>query len=152
MRCDNESRALALVEPDESTADTAAWGGSAGGGTILVVDDDYFVRDVTVKMLKKAGFEVLEAASGEQALESCRNNGGRIDLVLLDMCMPGMGGAACLEEMRRRYDELRIIVSSGHAQELEMVDGDLLDVPCLFKPYPMSDLVGAVRAELGRAL
>ncbi len=82
--------------------------------TLLVVDDDDALRRTMKRQLERARHQVLVAASGEEALELYRHEGQHIDLVLLDLGMPGMGGARCLEALNELDPSLPVIVLSGY--------------------------------------
>ena len=84
---------------------------------ILVIDDEEMIRGVCVGMLEELGFEVLSAASGEEALSLFRKQGDRIDLVLLDQVMPGMDGVAVFKELRRIRPEIKILLASGFSEQ-----------------------------------
>jgi len=78
------------IEPVENQAEQAVLQDVTE--TILVVDDDDEIRDLTREFLEETGYQVLDAASGEQAPEIFKKQPGEIDLVLMDLNMPGMGG------------------------------------------------------------
>ncbi|HMO95988.1 MAG TPA: response regulator, partial [Tepidiformaceae bacterium] len=84
--------------------------------TVLVVDDDETVRSVTRRMLEHAGYTVLQAGDGIQALEAYRENPG-IDLVLLDMTMPHMDGEETFRELRRLSSDIRVVLTSGYNEQ-----------------------------------
>ena len=88
------SAKAAVAEP---TRDDAVLRGS---GTVLLVDDEDGIRLVAGRILEQLGYQVLSAAGGLQALEIYRRERDRIDLVILDMLMPGMGGAATFQELK----------------------------------------------------
>ncbi|MDX8394361.1 MAG: PAS domain S-box protein [Mariprofundales bacterium] len=116
--------------------------------TILIVDDEYYIRDVAKRMLQRIGHKVLQAEEGLQAiqiLEKERN----IDCVLLDMTMPGMDGVQTLHYMRRIKPDLRIILSSGYSEQEAMRQfpgNELVDIPNAFlqKPYTPKKLAACV--------
>ena len=85
-----------------------------GSGVILVVDDDETVRAVARQALELKGFQVLEAHDGLVAVDLVRQHAGAIDLVLLDMTMPHMGGEPAFREMRLIQPNLPVILSSGY--------------------------------------
>jgi CheY-like chemotaxis protein len=87
------------------------------GGTVLLVDDESYVRDVGSQMLDLLGFQVLTAADGREALEVFRRHGGEIDLVILDLSMPVMGGEETFRELRRLRSDVRVILSSGYDEQ-----------------------------------
>jgi len=121
-----------------------------GSGTILVADDEPAVRDIAQKVLSRSGYEVLTAASGEEALAVYEERGKDIDLVLLDLGMPGMGGKACLVEMRRLDPEAKLLIASGYIQ-YELTDEleSLGAMGVVSKPYRKADMLKAVKAALG---
>jgi two-component system cell cycle sensor histidine kinase/response regulator CckA len=84
---------------------------------ILVVDDEERVRDVVARILEAAGYEVLVAVDGEQALAVLEAEGGRVDAVLLDLTMPRRGGVATLREMRARGHVMPVLVASGYSEQ-----------------------------------
>ena len=86
-----------------------------GTETILVVDDEDAIREVSTTLLGAYGYTVLTAADGEAALEVYRKEWGRIDLVVLDLIMPGMGGLKCLREILKINPKTLVLVASGYA-------------------------------------
>ena len=118
---------------------------SNGGGTILVVDDEYYVRDIARAILTKQGYRVLQAESGEKALEILAGQNGRIDLILMDLGMPGMGGKACLREIKRRDPEAKVLIASGYIQ-YELTDElkNLGASDMVSKPYRKAELLQKV--------
>ena len=88
-------------------------------GCVLVVDDHEIVRDLTRRVLERAGLEVLEAADGLECLERYRERGDSIDLVLLDLTMPRLGGEETFTELRRIDPSVRVVLMSGYnAQDM----------------------------------
>ena len=85
-----------------------------GSETILLVDDEESILKSGEEMLSRFGYNTLSAASGEVALELYRRRQEDIDLVILDLVMPGMAGNRCLEELLRINPEAQVIVASGH--------------------------------------
>jgi PAS domain S-box-containing protein len=90
-----------------------------GSGCVLVVDDEPSVLDISGRMLKKLGFEVLEACSGRDAIRVFRENLARIDLVLLDMIMPDLGGGEVYDRMRDINPDVKAILATGYS-----IDGE----------------------------
>ena len=86
-----------------------------GTETILVVDDETGVREYCGELLRGFGYEVLTAGNGEEALKAFLRERRRIDLVILDLIMAGMGGKRCLEEMLKIDPEVKIVVMTGYA-------------------------------------
>ena len=84
-----------------------------GTETILLVDDEPSVLDIGSYILRRAGYKVIKAVSGDDALDIFRKNKGRISLVILDLIMPGMGGKQCLEQLLKIDPNVRVIIASG---------------------------------------
>ena len=95
-------------------------GARPGSGTILVIDDEPMVRRAAQRTLGQLGFEVLLAESGAQGIELYREHQQEIDLVLLDMGMPGMDGRTCFGELRRVDPGVRVLICSGYAKDADM--------------------------------
>jgi two-component system cell cycle sensor histidine kinase/response regulator CckA len=120
-----------------------------GEGTILVVDDEARIRTVAALALERAGFTVLTAAEGQEAVAVFRTHAQSIRAVLLDLAMPRLDGAATARELRRIRPDVRIVLSSGYTEEeatRQFADRDI--VGFLQKPYALTDLVAAVRGAL----
>ena len=83
-------------------------------GTILLVDDEAIVIGVGKQMLEKLGFAVLTATNGQEALDIFKVNKDRIDLVVLDMIMPGMGAGDTYDELHVLDPEIKVLLSSGY--------------------------------------
>ncbi|WP_300972923.1 PAS domain-containing protein [Sphingomonas sp. LHG3406-1] len=115
---------------------------AAGCGTALLVDDEEYVRLSTADMLSDLGYQVIEAASAEEALGMIEN-GAHPDLVITDHLMPGMTGTDLARALRRRRPDLPVLVVSGYAE----VDGVAADLPRLAKPFRKSELAASL-AEL----
>lgn len=87
-----------------------------GGGAVirvLVVDDDSLIREMLVRVLSRAGYEVTSAANGKEALASFEAQ--PVDLVITDICMPELDGLETIAELRRKAPDLRIIAISDAA-------------------------------------
>ena len=82
-------------------------------GTVLIVDDEEVVLDVEVLMLKKMGFNTLKANSSEKACQLYKDEKGKIDLVILDMIMPGDNGAVTYKKLKRINSGIKVLISSG---------------------------------------
>ena len=88
-----------------------------GDGTILIVDDEEMIIEVGEALLKKLGYRVLTADSGEEGIEVYRKNKDVIALVILDMVMPGMNGADTYCRLKKINPGIRILLSSGYSLE-----------------------------------
>jgi len=121
-----------------------------GAGTVLVVDDEEYVIALAQSVLEEAGYEVLIASNGHQALEIYAAHFGRIDAVLLDMIMPVMGGEETLQRLAARWPDVVVIATSGY--DVEEAQRRLGAHPAGFlqKPYTAGELTAKV-AEVMRA-
>jgi PAS domain S-box-containing protein len=122
-----------------------------GGETILVVEDEDPLRDVTVRILTRNGYEVLAAANGPEALELARESGD-IDLLLTDVVMPQMLGKELAERMVTERPEITVVYMSGYAQPVLASSGSLdPGVRLIEKPFSASGLLTKVRKALDAA-
>ncbi len=120
-----------------------------GTETILVVDDEDGIRELGKRILTHSGYTVLAARNGKEALEIYGKEASAIDLVVLDLIMPEMGGAQCLERLLEINPEVKVLVASGFA--VQSPTKDLLEHRAkgfVKKPFQMKDLLGAVRRIL----
>ncbi|MBW1989439.1 MAG: response regulator [Deltaproteobacteria bacterium] len=114
-----------------------------GTGTILLVDDEKCVREVCEAMLTRLGYMVHAAASGEEALEIFERHGRRVDLVILDLIMPGLGGARTFERLRRLKPGVPILVATG-LEEPSVLDVQMEAAAFIQKPFSVSQLSEAL--------
>jgi CheY-like chemotaxis protein len=118
---------------------------SEGTGTILIVDDEEVILEVGAAMLEELGYTVFKATGGKEALEILRDNVD-IDMVLLDMVMPDMGGGDTFDEIKRMAPDVKVLLSSGYS-----IDGEakeILERGCngfIQKPFDMSQLSKKVK-------
>ena len=119
------------------------------GQTILLAEDEEPVRHVTARLLAKAGYEVIEAADGREAIAEFEAQGEQIDLALLDIVMPEMSGAAVADYIRRNSPETPILFCSGYAKRQLPEDIALPeDIPLIGKPYEPHHLLDAIAGLL----
>lgn len=119
---------------------------SRGNETILLADDEQNVSIVTKKMLENMGYYVLSVESGEAAVEEYRKLSKNIDLVILDLGMPGMGGKKAMEEILKIKPSAKIIAASGYSSEGQIratLDCGAKDY--IVKPYTQAELSNIVR-------
>jgi PAS domain S-box-containing protein len=121
---------------------------SPSKGTILVVDDEGIVRDVARKCLERYGYNVLTAEDGQQAMEVFAANPDSFSVVLLDMEMPGMGGAETLKRMQCLRPEVTVIASSGYSEADAVKHFGQGLAGFLQKPYPVRQLAAKVHSVL----
>jgi DNA-binding response OmpR family regulator len=117
---------------------------------VMVVDDDVTVREVVVTYLRAAGHDVAEAADGESALTQL--NGERADLVVLDLMLPGIDGLEVCLRLRRRGDDVPVIMLTALGSETDRVVGlELGADDYVTKPFSPRELVLRVDSVLRRA-
>lgn len=120
-----------------------------GHETILLVDDEELVLKVTMEILQTLGYRVFVAGGGEEAIDVFRANQEEIDMVILDMIMPGIGGEETYDSLKDIKPDVKVILSSGYS-----IDGKakgILDRGCnafLQKPFNIRDLSQKVRQVL----
>jgi len=113
---------------------------------VLIVDDEDSVRSVSKRMLQLNGFEVLVARDGKEGIEVSSQNGDRIDIVLLDMTMPRMGGEEVLKQIRIARPEMRVVLMSGYTRrEAGALLGDGSITGFLQKPFTFAQLKEQLR-------
>jgi PAS domain S-box-containing protein len=120
-----------------------------GTGRILVVDDEETVRGVAREFLKRLGYQVLTASDGQEAVETYRASAQEIDLVILDMVMPRLGGRECFRALKQINPEVRAVLCTGYG--FNVATQEILDegmAGFLQKPYQMSQLSEIVAAAL----
>src|SRR3954451_13294997 len=119
--------------------------------TILVVDDQRYARRVAYRVLSEAGYRVLGAEDGEEALDAMHLARMRVDLVMIDVVMPGMDGVELADHIWETWPEMCILFTSGHAAEVLAQHGlAQLEAPFLAKPYTRDEALAKVHEALGR--
>jgi PAS domain S-box-containing protein len=122
-----------------------------GTGTVLLVDDEEPVMDVGIELLKALGYSALEARGGREAIELYRDNKDRIDLVLLDMVMPDMGGGKVYDKMKETNPNVKVILLSGYS--IESQAKEILARGCnafIQKPFNLQALSQKIREVLDK--
>ncbi len=120
-----------------------------GHGTVLLVEDEDPVRSFASRALRLRGYDVLEAASAEAALDILTGAETHIDVLVSDVVMPGMDGPTFAAKARRMRPGLRVVFISGYAEDSfrrNLVDHDFEFLP---KPFSLTDLTAKVKAALG---
>ncbi len=117
-------------------------------GVVLVVDDDTAVRRATTVLVKQLGFDVVEAASGREALAVYYVRSSEITMVLLDMVMPEMTGSETFDQLRAINPQVRVLLCSGYDDGQAQPLLDKHNVEFLQKPYTLDRLSAAVDRTL----
>ncbi len=119
--------------------------------TILVMDDDEQVRNMLCETLKREGYQVLDAADGEEGMKLFRKKGA--DLIITDLIMPNKEGLETIIELRKEFRDVKIIAISGGGRvepdEYLSLAESLGAHVTLAKPFEREELLGAVRKLLG---
>jgi len=119
-----------------------------GVETILLVDDEPYIREIGQKILTQFGYTVICAESGEMALRLVKEQREQIQLVILDIIMPGMGGEQCLKKLSADFPSLKVIIASGYSdtttQEHIVQEG----LTFINKPYKVGKMLQVVREVL----
>jgi two-component system, cell cycle sensor histidine kinase and response regulator CckA len=116
-----------------------------GPETILLVDDEPFILDIGTKMLRQMGYSVLKAGCGEDAVHIFSDNQAQIDLVILDMIMPDIGGGEVFDRLRAIKSDIKVLLSSGYSMGEAAA---IIDRGCngfIQKPFGMERLSHAIR-------
>jgi signal transduction histidine kinase len=120
-----------------------------GHETILVVEDSPAVRTVAARSLRALGYQVLEAAHGQQALELLAAAGQPVDAVITDVVMPGMGGRELADRILERWPGIRVLFSSGYTDDMVIRQRLLAsETAFLQKPYSAAGLARKLRELL----
>lgn len=120
--------------------------------TILFVDDEELMTEIGEKILSKHGYNVITASDGESALKLYRDKKEKIDLIILNIVMPGMGNIQCLEELICFDSQAKIIMTSGYflgsrADELYKTGAKSF----VSKPFTANQILNVVRDVLDKA-
>jgi len=120
-----------------------------GHGLVLLADDEESIRSMVRHLLERAGFEVVTAADGREAVELFVQHRDRVRLVVLDMTMPHLDGEACFRELRRIDPNVKVIMTSGYNEQdvISRFVGKGL-AGFVQKPYKASDLLPKIRDVL----
>lgn len=112
---------------------------------ILIVEDEVAIREFEAINLKRAGYEVVEAGSGEEALELYDTDAFGFDIALLDVMMPGMDGFALCKELRERSESIGIIMLTAKSQEMDKISGLMIGADdYVTKPFSPTELLARV--------
>jgi len=120
-----------------------------GSETILLVDDEKTLLDLGHDMLEERGYTTIPAETGEKAIEIYKTEQNRIDLVMLDIGMPGMGGYKCLKELLKIDPDIRVIIATGYSANATIKDLQEAGAKAFIsKPYQLNKMLKKVREVL----
>jgi PAS domain S-box-containing protein len=135
----------------EAPATESLPGHVGGTETILLAEDNAALRTAATTLLQRLGYQVLGAANGEEALEILAEQGDAVQLAVLDLLMPGIGGQEVFERARVLHPKLRFIFSTGYSPDTAQMEPiRALSAEFLPKPYGLQALAQAVRRALER--
>jgi two-component system, cell cycle sensor histidine kinase and response regulator CckA len=149
-----EGTTVRVYLPRVGPAETAPEGGAGGEGrrprsdTILVVEDEWSVRSLLQTILRGAGYAVLEAASGEEAVRVAARSLPDVDLLLTDVSMPGMTGRELAHRLRGERADLRVLFMSGYSFDSVLGAEGAAPADFLPKPFTPDQLLAKVEAIL----
>ena len=137
------------VEPDvEKTSVMPAFGTE----TVLLVDDEELVRDLGARILSKAGYQVLTATNGKEALDLFEKERRQLSLVILDLIMPVMGGKECIKELLKIDPQAKVLIASGFSADTST--DEILGLGAkefVTKPFRFKELLRQVRKTLDQS-
>jgi len=122
---------------------------SMGKETVLLIDDEEMILDVGSEMLSSLGYSALTAQGGSTGIDVYRENRENIDLVILDVIMPDLGGNETFERLREIDQMVKVLLSSGYS--LDGQAKEIMDKGCkgfIQKPFSMEDLSKKIRGVL----
>ena len=117
--------------------------------TVLLIDDDDMIADVSEMILKKSGYDVVSAKSGKEAIEVYKENHSRIDMVILDMILPDMGGGDTYDRLKEINPGIKVLLASGY--DIDYQGSDIMERGCdgfIQKPFNMNELLEKIRGIL----
>jgi len=141
-----------------SDKEAAAQGGACspgsligGGETVLLVDDEDMIRVVASEMLHRLGYSILVARSGEEAINQLTIHREEVDMVILDLIMPGMSGSETFDHLKAVRSDIRVLLSSGYSVSGEATK--IINRGCegfIQKPFDINKLSHKIREILDR--
>ena len=124
---------------------------SEGRPTVLVVDDEEDLRDIMQRMLERRGFDTLVAGDPEQALATCRDHAGDIDVLVTDLGLPGASGADLSRAAVALRPEMGVVYISGLPKDIAVTKGLIGDDALLVKkPFTSDLLIEALRLVIAK--
>jgi two-component system cell cycle sensor histidine kinase/response regulator CckA len=132
------------VTPDIKTV-------ARGTGTILLIDDEEMIIKVGAELVLELGYKVIAARSGDEAIKLYKKNVGKIDLIIMDMIMPGMGGGETFDNLKAINPDIKVLLSSGYS-----IDGqasEILERGCdgfIQKPFNLNQLSEKIQGIIAK--
>ena len=135
--------------PNENKAASAAI--IKGKGTILLIDDEKMILDVGIELLEELGYTVQLAMRGQDAIDVFQRDRGKIDLIIMDMIMPGMSGGETFDRLKKIDPDIKVLLSSGYS--INSQAAKILQRGCdgfIQKPFNMNQLAEKVQGILAK--
>ena len=140
-------RVEGVAEKHSAPTPPTALGGSE---TVLLVEDEESVRQLVRETLAGKGYRVMEAANGESGAAAAAQHTGKIDLVITDVIMPGMGGRELVKQLAQTRPETKVLYLSGYTEDAIVSEGTIESgAAFLQKPFTLQNLARKVREVLG---
>ena len=117
--------------------------------TVFLIDDDDMIVDVGEQILNNSGYDVVSAKSGKEAIEVYKENHSRIDMVILDMILPDMGGGDTYDRLKEINPGVKVLLASGY--DIDYQGREIMERGCdgfIQKPFNMSELLEKMREIL----
>ena len=136
-------------KPEEAFSEGSQQEVEPGRGTVLLVDDEEMILHVGRMMLEKLGYRVLTAQSGEEAVDVCDKGTEEVDIVILDMIMPGMGGGETFDRLKAARRDINVLLSSGYSLNGQATE--IMERGCrgfIQKPFALAELSRQVKKAL----
>ncbi|MCJ7581771.1 MAG: response regulator [Candidatus Aminicenantes bacterium] len=114
--------------------------------TVFLIDDDDMIVDVSEQILNSSGYDVVSAKSGKEAIEVYKENHSRIDMVILDMILPDMGGGDTYDRLKEINPGIKVLLASGY--DIDYQGSDIMERGCdgfIQKPFNMNELLEKIR-------
>jgi CheY-like chemotaxis protein len=115
-------------------------------GTILLADDEEMVLDIGVQMLRRLGYHVIPVENGIKAIETFKQKKDSIDIIILDIVMPDLGGAEVVDAIREIDPDKKIMLSSGYGRDRKITDMMQNCHAFIQKPFSMKELSAKLQA------
>ena len=122
-----------------------------GTETILIAEDDEVVQKLAIRILENAGYTILTADNGKEAINRVQNSDRQIDMILLDLVMPELGGRAVYDTLQESHPQMGFLFTTGYSENA-VLSGSMLEkgMEMIQKPYAPELLLNKVRKVLDR--